>query len=90
MTPEEQRLVAELTKHPAWEVLNKTAKERMEMSFRVLATSLMTKGAKIDQGQIDYERGFFAGMKHLLRKPELAAADIAKALAEREEVTLGA
>ena len=89
MTPEEQRLIAELQAHPAWALLRKTARERMDKTFLILAKQLMA-GTPVPEQDIAYNRGFFAGMKHLLDKPKLAEADIARELAKREDVTLDA
>jgi len=89
LSDDEAQILAELTLHPAWNVLQKVAKERMERQFRLTAGALMS-GTKVDVEEIEYQRGFFAGMKHLLDKPQLEAAEIARELAKREEVKLDA
>ena len=84
LSPQEQRIVAELSAHPAWPVLRKIEKQRMDLKFEGHAKALMA-GMEFDQRQVDYDRGYFAGMKHLLDTPERERAAL-----QREEVNASA
>lgn len=84
LSPEEQRLFAELAQHPAWGVLREVVKKQMETKFAFHASQLMG-GTEVDQRTVDFDRGYFAGMKHLLDSPGRELNKILKE--QREEVT---
>ena len=69
--------MAELSQHPAWPVLRGECKAKMEREFTRLARELM-KGTVPDD--LDYRRGFFAGMKFLLDRPIWESNDLENAL----------
>ena len=83
---DQDRLLAELVTHPAWDVLRERAKKRKKERFDIFATYLM-EGRQVDEAALSYARGFFRGMEFLLRQPKLAQSAIEKELAKREEVT---
>lgn len=66
------RLVAELGAHPGWAVLGGVVKDKMDREFRGYANELM-RGDYPDIEEIQYRRGFFAGMKFLLDRPSRAS-----------------
>ena len=54
----------------------------MEWQFNGLTQRLMV-GDRPTEGEVEYTRGFFAGMNYLLDKPKLHAAEIQKELKKR-------
>lgn len=70
--------MAELGQHPGWAILGGVVKEKMDKEFRRLASELM-QGDYPDPDDVQYRRGFFAGMKFLLDRP----SRVAKQLKER-------
>lgn len=89
MAEEPNELLAHLADHPAWPTLKETARRQMEYIFAVTARELMaSKTGELPATEIQFRRGFFAGMKFLLDYPTLEAEKLKRALAEdREEVT---
>lgn len=81
------RELAKLADHPSWPVLKgEMARVRGVYQAR-LARRLTTGGinaSPLDQREIDYQRGFFAGAQWILDNPEMAEATLAKALERRE------
>lgn len=73
-----ERLVT-LLDHPNWQELRNVAKDKMNKHFNLLAKELM---AGRDIPDLQYRRGFFAGMKFLLDQPDLAQKKLAAALEE--------
>lgn len=60
----------------------------MEMHFRQLAREFATKGVEPNFGELQYHRGFFAGMKFLLDNPGVEYSRLQRELAkERKEVS---
>jgi hypothetical protein len=79
---DQQRILAELPLHPAWAVLRGVVKDKMEREFNTLAKELLHGKHPTD---IEWRRGFFAGMKFLLDKPAAEARDWQRQL-DRSEV----
>jgi hypothetical protein len=81
------RELEKLEGHPGWEAL-KSEFGRMESSYsQSLARKLVSGGISakpVDQREIDYQRGFFAAVRAILRAPDNAKAALEKAL-ERED-----
>jgi hypothetical protein len=75
----EQQLLARLDSDPAWAALRERAKEKMEAEFGRLAKALM-RGDEV--ADVEYRRGFFAGIKFLLDCPTLEARKLDRALAK--------
>ena len=80
--------LAELANHPAWKELYKVSEERMEMHFRVLVREFATKGVEPNYAELQYQRGFFAGMKFLLDNPGVEYRKLQRELEkERKDVS---
>jgi hypothetical protein len=75
------QLLARLGNDPAWEALRERAKERMDTEFVRLAKALM-QGEVPDEGNVQYRRGFFSGIKFILDSPTLEAKKLDRALAK--------
>lgn len=77
------RELSKLRDHPSWETLRseyeKVRREEEERLLRKLTASGIN-AAPIDQREIDYRRGFWAGAQWLLDNPDLADAALAAAL----------
>lgn len=83
---EPNQLLASLAQHPAWKELAKVLDDRMDKEFGKLAYEFALRDKQPDYGQLQYVRGFMAGMKFLWKEPTLEATKLAKALAkERDE-----
>lgn len=79
------KLLLHLKDQPGWEVLRALAKERMETHFNNLARQLMAKDATVEATDLQYRRGFFAGMKFLLDQPDLEVKRLERAITNTEE-----
>lgn len=84
-----RELIAHLADHPAWAELRKLATEQKERHFRNLLREFELKNHQPDYAELQWERGFWAGMKFLLDKPTLEAAELDRAARrrDREDVT---
>lgn len=82
--PDPDQLLARLGADPAWEVLRNRAKEKMDDQFVKLAKAMM-RGVDLPATQVEYQRGFFAGMKFLLDCPTLEAKVLDRALRKESE-----
>jgi hypothetical protein len=60
-----------LTEADGWETLATVVKSQEEKLTRAYARAYLS-GALVDQRQADFDRGYLAGMKFLLRNPEQA------------------
>lgn len=80
---EPNQLLADLTTHPGWNELRRVAKERMEGHFKELSREFASKDNRPDYETLQFQRGVFAGMKHLLDHPDLEAKRL-KRLLEKE------
>lgn len=78
---EPNQLLAQLAQHPGWTELGKTLEERMDKEFHRLAVDFATKDKRPDYEDLQWVRGFLAGMKFLYRTPTLEASALAKQLA---------
>ena len=68
--------------HPGLIALRETVKERKEWQFNAFAQRLLA-GDYPDEEDVEYARGFFAGMNYLLDKPKLHVTEIQKELRKR-------
>jgi hypothetical protein len=76
-----------LKEDAGWKALHERVADRMEKEFRRTAAQMMA-GTEIPQWEIEYRRGFFAGMKFLLDQPDLDAQKMAEAIRrERKETS---
>ena len=81
------RELEKLEGHPGWEALKSEFSEMESTYQRSLARKLLAGGISappVNQREIDYQRGFFAAVRAILRAPDSAKAALEKAL-EREE-----
>lgn len=79
---EPNQLLAQLAEHPAWKELAKVLDERMDKEFHRLALEFATRDKQPDYGELQYVRGFMAGMKFLWKEPTLEAKALARVLAQ--------
>jgi hypothetical protein len=63
--------LAAIKQHPAWPVLRQRWDELRDRKALVIGRSLMG-GDEIDQRKVDYDRGFWNGVKAVLDAPESA------------------
>ena len=73
LTPNEQQLLAELTKHPGWQVLKQIVEENAERKALSVAKQLLHTLEPLNQEQLFYDRGYWQAMTDLINKPERAA-----------------
>lgn len=60
----------DLARHPGWVLLTSLVRDEQNRRAQALATRLMRRDEEPPSLEtLQYERGFFAGMKFLLRKP---------------------
>ena len=79
--------LSKLTEHPSWATLKEELGRVREMYQTKLSRKLTTGGINappLDQREIDYQRGFFAGAKWILDNPDLAESTLQTALDRRE------
>lgn len=72
LSDSEQQLLAELTKHPGWEVLKGTVESSAEKRALGLSKILLFTDDPVDQLSLAYERGYYKAMFDLIRRPEQA------------------
>lgn len=75
------RLLDHLREDAGWQVLHRRIIEQKEGFLHRLATRLMA-GREVDQREIDFMRGFYAGAEETAEKPARSAADLEKAARE--------
>lgn len=81
-TDEDKQLLAQLGRRPEWVALRRLAEHRMQHSFERIARAFATKDVRPDYAELQWERGFFAGMKFLLDNPTVEAAKLSRLLAK--------
>jgi hypothetical protein len=64
--------LAALSKHPSWPDLVETIEEKKRKLERVQIAKVLTSGMPANQRDIDFVRGFIAGMEYLLSIPSTA------------------
>lgn len=77
------RELAKLKDHPSWDILRGEYEKKRDGYFNRLSLRLMSGGARaatVDQREIDYQRGFWAGAKWVIDNPDLAETALADAL----------
>lgn len=72
LSEHEQKLLAELTKHPGWAVLKGTVEASAEKRALGLSKVLLFTEDPVDQLALAYERGYYKAMFDLIRRPEQA------------------
>lgn len=86
LDPAQRRHLAALSLQPGWPILRGVAKRAMEERFAKLARNLMQPGkTEADiKPSLEYQRGFFAGMKHLLDNPEMESEKLDREFEQRK------
>ncbi len=74
------RKLKRLSEHEGWAELGVVHRELRARNAERLANRLLQRGAKFDQREVDYQAGFFAGMKALLDNPEKVGDTLERAL----------
>lgn len=77
------RELGKLKEHPSWEFLRVEVSRKRSEYLAGLLRKLMREGVNadpIDQREIDYQRGFWAGAKWVTDNPDLAESALAAAL----------
>ena len=75
-------LLADLVHHPAWKLLAERGRERMEARGAQIAREFLEFNKQPVYASLQYDRGFFAGIKFLIDQPTLDAKKLERALAE--------
>lgn len=79
-------LLRSLEQHPGWRTYLELADELCNSEVEKLARRAMaTTEGGIDAGDLQYRRGFIAGMKTISRKPAIERRLFEKAFANQEE-----
>lgn len=77
------RELAKLMEHPSWDLLRLELDAKRSQFMARKTRELISGGIHADpvnQREIDYQRGFFAGAEWILNNPEMAEATLKKAL----------
>lgn len=69
----DDQLIATLADNPAWQALERRIAREGEQHFNRLARHFARYGNKVDYEQLQYDRGRYAGMKHILDEPRRLA-----------------
>lgn len=80
--------LGKLTGHEGWELLRKELEERREAFERTLGRRLLGGGIDsdpVDQRHIDYQRGYWRGVRDVLESPSKAQNALDDALRRMEE-----
>ena len=72
------QLIAELARHPGWAALERKVAEAETKWSERFARGALLSWIPIDQRELDYKRGMYAGMRWILKNPTRAE----KALSE--------
>lgn len=78
---EDVRLFDGLMEHPGWQRLADKIKGRKDAFTLSLATRLMA-GEKIEQTEIEFNRGFYKGAEYVIGMPEAAEVSLEQAASE--------
>jgi|SRR5262252_5832982 len=73
--------LAALSQHPSWPDFVEELKAKEERLKRVIVVKVMSK-LPVDQREIDFMRGFIAGMQYIATVPENAEARLESYLKE--------
>ena len=68
-TSDDLKLVADLTKHPAWQALKRAVEDSIEKESVRLAKELRTADYEIDVAALDRERAYWRGMRDAVNQP---------------------
>jgi hypothetical protein len=78
---DDRSLLLSLRQQPGWQVLERLAGERRDRTLANLAHDLAErKEGTVPPEELQYLRGFLAGMKFLLKQPDLEARKFERAL----------
>lgn len=75
---EEARLYDSLRENVAWQKLAQRVRDDKDRYFASIARRLMS-GAKVDQREVDYMRGFYFGARWIIEHPEEAEKSLERA-----------
>lgn len=78
--------LGKLIDHPSWQTLREELTRVREMYIDRLSRRMIHGGisaAPVDQRELDYQRGFFAGAEWILSNPEKAGSSLEQALKRR-------
>jgi hypothetical protein len=78
--------LAALQKTDGWAELRLMVAARKEKFSRNLADRLLVQGVAVDQREVDYRAGFFAGCEWLLGSVDHAEESLEKALVRAQEL----
>lgn len=70
----DRQLLADLTTHPGWKILNQCLDDSLDKRARGLARTLLVEEADVDLTQLERERAYWKAMRDLLKHPERAAS----------------
>lgn len=82
------RALSKLEGHEGWELLGKELQERREVFERTLGRRLLSGGLEaelVDQRHIDYQRGYWRGVRDILDSPVRAQQALDDALKRMED-----
>lgn len=80
---EKAQMLGELKKHPGWSLLREIFNKKQKTYFESLARKIMSgsiDAPTLDQRELDYQRGFWAGARWILDNPEQAERSLETAL----------
>lgn len=75
--------LAALTQHPSYKEWRDEMERRIERDHKRLLAEMLS-GKPADQRDLDYTRGFWAGMRYALTVPDKAEDTLTRALRQRE------
>ena len=82
--PDPDAVLADLARHPGWQVLAERAKAYQEKDAEVFAKAILRQREPIDQLAVARARGFWAGQRWMLRQVRHELAIYRAQEAERE------
>ena len=85
MIDADTQILADLSKHPGWEVLRRVAQTRMDTIGQRLAHDFLTKNNQPDYAELQWVRGVIAGFKFLLDNPDMEARKLEKLVEQQKE-----
>lgn len=80
LTETERATLADLTRHPGWDILKRMAEERTNAKVRSLARTILNGEGDVPGEVIWVERGYCRGVNELVKAPEKALAHIERQL----------
>lgn len=71
MNEQEQRLLADLARHPAWPLLRQWAIDQKDLYFKNLAQAMFANPDTVTAEDLAYKRGYFKGVFRALNEPTI-------------------